>query len=208
MSELCFTLPTDNRFGHINSDQVSITYAQLVDAISPWGSVQAIMRAAGGLNHMFLVSFRQPVRLVSSHSCMPGTPLHRRGIYDGDSAMNWVVSDIYIAFDVNYRVLDDSLNLQHRSDIRSLLCSVEAEYVKQGGSVATLTQKLESHDKDDEEWLLLQWITLAGLDFIKSGVQYNSLTKRRYCSIDGVIKNYQRTSKIYAIDWEIVAQMK
>jgi len=202
-----------------------ISYAELVEAIKPWGEVQAILRWTKVKADAYIVSFRKPVRMICHTGTLMHTPFTLRQLYDEEGGhYGQTQSSHQIFFRLNYprTCYNDWYTKSSYCviDYDAMMCfmpgyglDVSIEYEAFGNLHRLLhylqhtSTEREQHSPEVKKWLFLQWITLSGLSLLKYGIGGKLLPNPP--SPHEIISNYQsiKSSDDEAV-WELVAQKK
>lgn len=193
------------------------SYDEIIGAIESWGKVEAILMADGGLNHIFIVSFKKPIKfssygegimvnLTGGHGIWH-TPFSLRGMYsEGSSCSNVILSNNMMAFDIR------CLQTGHfgASDLwgsQRLLPDERLSQIKEEvGEHANWKKKEKRIDstfsESDKAKKLLEWIKQSGLSILEKGVYRSGDDRIGQYPIDEIVANYT-TLKSFS-PWQVV----
>ena len=173
-----------------------VPYEDIIKAIEPWGTVEAILLSPGilRLNHLFIVQFKKPIIITGVHGKgvhtdsyggINDTPFFLRGMHrDGLDIHNVILSPTKIAFDITNITINSTKELPFICDGfngSALLASLKMvpderlrPYVNKSWSM-DLQKKVESlFTRDEKAARLLAWITKSGESFLKRGMSITS----------------------------------
>ncbi len=187
----------------MNELKMSVSYDDIIEAIKPWGIVEAILLSPGilGTNHLFIVRFKKPITITGlrgkgvrtdSYGGLDDTPFFIRGMHrEGLSMYNIILSPNKIAFDITNLTIDSepsdcqsSVPIEGFDGFHSgaLLATLKLipderlrEYVNKPWS-EDLKKEIENlFSQSEKAAKLLEWITAAGEAFLKKGISVSSL---------------------------------
>ena len=192
----------------ITEYKMYVSYSDIIKAIEPWGTVEAILISPGilGMNHLFIVRFKEPITITGklgkgihtdSYGGLNDTPFFLRGMHrDGMSMYNIILSPTKMAFDIANLTMDlgeqsgdgrliqpiEGFNGLHSG---ALLASLKLipderlrEYINKPWS-EELKKEIEClFTQDEKAAKLLAWITVSGEAFLKRGISVTSVIDR------------------------------
>lgn len=203
-----------------------VHYDDIIDAIKPWGTVEAILLSPGilGLNHLFIARFKEPIFITGSqgkgvrtdsYGGVNDTPFFMRGMHrDGLSIHNVILSPNKIAFDITNLIVDPENTMIggfsgfHSGALLSSLKLVPDErlrpYVNKPWS-ENLREEIEGMLTQSEKAArLLEWITASGNAFLKRGISVTPLVGNTHEILMGDIPTADIISNYEENNWVII----
>ena len=193
------------------------SYEEVAKAISAWGTLEKVLVASSGLNHTFIVRFKEDIKFTYDSSqgvmvnmCAGGVFHSLRGMYEGGSTRGQILSSKRIAFDINKlgvsRFCDRDIRY-YQDDFppNAKLKQIKAKL----GDRATRDmwkQELErSFTTADKAELLLDWIRSAGERIAREGIYRSGNDPALHPSVLEIVENYTTPSWS---DWRVVYHEK
>jgi hypothetical protein len=194
-----------NEFSYPVEYKMYVSYSDIIKAIEPWGTVEAILVSPGILwfNHLFIVRFKKPIAITGkrgngictdSYGSLEDTPFFMRGMHrDGLAMYNMILSPTKIAFDIS------CLSMGEESNNKRFFPSSEYDGFHSGAIMAStklvpderlreyINKSWSEERKKEIEGLftqeekidkLLKWITASGQALLSKGISITSLMDR------------------------------
>ena len=183
-------------FLDVTGCKMYVSYDDIINAIKPWGTVEAILLSPGilGLDHLFIVRFKEPIFITGTHGKgvhtdsyggINDTPFFLRGMHrDGLAMHNVILSPNKIAIDITNLITDSTKNVPFICDgfngnallASSVMIPDERLWPYMNKSWSTdLQKKVESlFTQTEKSAKLLAWITVSGEAFLKRGISITS----------------------------------
>ncbi len=193
------------------------SYDEIVGAIESWGKVEAIVASDNGINHTFIVSFKNPIRLSSygkgikvnltgGHGIIH-TPFFLRTMSGkGSSCSNVILSDHMMAFDIRY-LHTGSFYASALWESQGVLIDERLSQIKEEvGEHANWKKKERRIDstfsESDKAKKLLEWIKQSGLSILEKGLYKIGRDPIGQYPVDEIVENY--TSLNRSSPWQVV----
>jgi hypothetical protein len=186
-------------------------YEDLIDAISPWATVDAILTASAGLNHTFIVTFNRPIsfnrngvmtNMSGGHGILD-SPFSLRGIYEGSSSLTTqILSNKMMAFDLskgglgglNYFGLQEANKLNPDAKFNILKDRIKNKSYNESENKIIA----ELYSLSEQRQILLNWIRTIGQRILDKGLYLLGSDRHQEFSINDIITNYVENR------WELI----
>jgi hypothetical protein len=152
----------------ITEYKMYVSYSDIIEAIKPWGTVEAVMMSPKilGVNHLFIVRFKESITITGkygkgictdSHGRLIDTPFFLRGMHSNGLAFyNIILSPSMIGFDITNLTMVADLDPQ--PDICQTSKSISPNNSSDGLHSEALTASLKlSSDKRSRPYIEKSW---------------------------------------------------
>lgn len=193
------------------------SYDEIIEAIEPWGKVEAILMNSSGLNHTFVVRFKRPIKFSSyGEGIMVNltggggiwhTPFSLRGVRPEGELYKKILSNNMMAFDILCLGIG-FFSASELDESTRLLPDERFDQIKKKAGEHANWKKVEkainaTFSESDKAKKLLEWIKQSGLSILEKGLYRNGDDPIGECTIEEIIADYT-TPRGYASPWQVV----
>ena len=166
----------------------------IINAIKPWGTVEAVLQSRGivGMRHLFIVRFKRPIAITGTHGkgirtdsygSLDNTPFFMRGMHrEGLAGYNIILYPTKIAFDMSVYPADMSSDesaggfkkFQGSALLTSLTLVPDQRLWPYVNKPWTDREIENLYTPDEKDAKLLEWITASGMAFLERGISITS----------------------------------